>query len=67
MGTGRGPILASGSSTPSKSENFGALPMIKANDWTEAETEHLLYLIDGEYWRLWRRSHYHFSSRLTPY
>ncbi|EGU84942.1 hypothetical protein FOPG_04482 [Fusarium oxysporum f. sp. conglutinans race 2 54008] len=30
-----------------------ALPMIKAKDWTEAETEHLLYLIDEEYWRLW--------------
>ncbi|KAI1067308.1 hypothetical protein LB506_003992 [Fusarium annulatum] len=30
-----------------------ALPMIQAKDWTEAETDHLHYLIDEEYWRLW--------------
>ncbi|CVK87562.1 uncharacterized protein FMAN_05488 [Fusarium mangiferae] len=29
-----------------------ALPMIQAKDWTEAETDHLHYLIDEEYWRL---------------
>ncbi|KAG7433646.1 hypothetical protein Forpi1262_v003913 [Fusarium oxysporum f. sp. raphani] len=44
-----------------------ALPMIKAKDWTEAETEHLLYLIDEEYWRLWRESPDHSSNKLTPY
>ncbi|KAF5557961.1 hypothetical protein FPHYL_7556 [Fusarium phyllophilum] len=30
-----------------------ALPMIQAKDWTEAETDHLHYLVDEEYWRLW--------------
>ncbi|KAI7766027.1 hypothetical protein LZL87_001140 [Fusarium oxysporum] len=46
---------------------IAALPMIKAKDWTEAEIEHLLYLIDDEYWRLWRESPDHSSNKLIPY
>ncbi|KAF5683362.1 hypothetical protein FCIRC_4470 [Fusarium circinatum] len=44
-----------------------ALPVIQAKDWTEAETDHLLYLIDEEYWRLWRESLDHSSNKLTSY
>ncbi|KAF5632787.1 hypothetical protein F52700_6325 [Fusarium sp. NRRL 52700] len=43
-----------------------ALPMIQAKDWTEAETDHLLYLIDEEYWRLWREYPDHSFKSPTP-
>ncbi|KAF9769262.1 hypothetical protein IL306_013350 [Fusarium sp. DS 682] len=33
---------------------LGALLLVKV--WTEAETEHLDYLVDEEYWHLWRES-----------
>ncbi|KAF5580988.1 hypothetical protein FPCIR_10376 [Fusarium pseudocircinatum] len=44
-----------------------ALPMVQAKDWTEVETDHLHYLIDEEYWRLWRKSPDHSFKNLTPY
>ncbi|KAG9500854.1 hypothetical protein J7337_006535 [Fusarium musae] len=43
-----------------------ALPMIQAKDWTEAETDHLHYLIDEEYWRLWRKFPDHSFKNLNP-
>ncbi|KAF4340225.1 hypothetical protein FBEOM_5922 [Fusarium beomiforme] len=42
----------------------GALPLVRI--WTEAETEHLYYLLDEEYWHLWRESPHQFSSFLLP-
>ncbi|EWZ02610.1 hypothetical protein FOYG_01849 [Fusarium oxysporum NRRL 32931] len=47
------PVLQVAVRIQARASIITALPMIKAEDWTEAETEHLLYLIDEEYWRLW--------------
>ncbi|KAF4956303.1 hypothetical protein FGADI_3880 [Fusarium gaditjirri] len=47
------PLLQVAVRSQARARIIAALPMIKAKDWTEAETEHLLYLIDEEYWRLW--------------
>ncbi|KAF5689658.1 hypothetical protein FDENT_4302 [Fusarium denticulatum] len=45
--------LAESSAKSSSGEDYEGSPMIQAKDWTEAETDHLYYLIDEEYWRLW--------------
>ncbi|KAF5606526.1 uncharacterized protein FSUBG_5923 [Fusarium subglutinans] len=62
-----GPALQVVVQTQARARIMRALPMIQATDWTEAETDHLLYLIDEEYWRLWRESLDHSSNKLTSY
>ncbi|KAF5533387.1 hypothetical protein FNAPI_12698 [Fusarium napiforme] len=47
------PALQKAVRSQAQARIMSALPMIQAKDWTEAETDHLYYLIDEEYWRLW--------------
>lgn len=61
------PVLQVAVRIQARASIITALPMIKAEDWTEAETEHLLYLIDEEYWRLWREYLDHSLNKPTPY